>query len=273
MAIVGYIGGIGTGKTLNAAREAIELAIARSRPGAPSILVSNIRLRIEDRYTVNRPVEVVQLAVGRDGIDTDGLTALVESAQECSVCEVRDKFGDVLHLRQPGCQQRAVTILLDEVGILMPARFWQDFPIDLMMELSQSRKGGVEFRYTAQDVEQVDAILRRLSNWVWLCKSFPVSSIMGYESGRHPWLFTLTKWKVKAIEGQRIKPIGRRIRLWSWRWAESYNTRERVKPPAVFRDRQARRREKADRTRPQDAGDPGAAGVASGASGHGFTAA
>lgn len=244
MAIVGYIGGIGTGKTLNAVRDSIDTA-ARRR----AILVSNIRIRPE--LNGGPSIDTRQLAVGHDGIDIEALRSIIDEAQTCHACQELDAYGDRLH-RGPGCQRQGVVLLLDEVGVLMPARFWQDFPIDLVYHLSQSRKNGVDLNYTAQDVEQVDAILRRLTTYVWLLKSFPPASIARAERGRSPWLFLMTKWKAKGIEGAFRKPLGRAWRPWrgqTKRTAGRYSTYELVKPPAVLRERQERKRDRAARAR------------------------
>lgn len=211
--ITGYIGGIGTGKTMNAAREAIETATRRR-----AMLVSNITMTPADAG-----LDVRKLSIGHDGIDLDQLRALI---RECQLSE------------------RGMVLMLDEVGILMPARFWQDFPIDLMYVLSQSRKLGVDLIYTAQDVEQVDATLRRLTTYVWLVKSFPPASIERSEKGKRPWLFVMAKSKVRYIDSQLRAPIGRRFRLYSRKWERTYSTAELVAPPEVFRARSRRRRER-----------------------------
>lgn len=210
MAIWGYIGGIGTGKTMNGAVEAIALAKRRD-----ALILSNIRLELPPG------VEGWRLPMDANGIDMDTVRALVFE------CQARGK---------------GIVLFLDEVGILMPSRFWQDFPIDLIFVLSQSRKLGVDLIYTAQDVEQVDAILRRLTSWVWLVKSYPVGSIERRERGKRPWFFLLTRWKVKSIEGQFKQPIGRRVVRYRRAWEGLYSTDELVQPPEIFRERSRRRR-------------------------------
>lgn len=209
--ITGYIGGIGTGKTMNAVRDAVETA---RRRGAN--LVSNI--------TVTADVgagSVVKLDIGHDGIDLDALMGVIGRSQD---------------------EGRGVVLLLDEVGILMPARFWSDFPIDLVYLLSQSRKEGVDLIYTAQAVEQVDSMLRLLTTYVWLVRCFPSPSIRRQERGKRPWLFIASKWKLAHIEKQGRRALSRRV--WRYRrvWEGSYSTLERVRPPGRFRDRHRKRR-------------------------------
>lgn len=233
--IVGYIGAIGTGKTMNAARDSIELA---RKTGA--CLVSNIRLRDHSMMpafgerAVGGPREIVQLAISHDGIDLEHLRLIIEAAMACGVCFEYDEFGDIKHGGN-GCERWGVVVLLDEVGILMPARFWQSFPIDLMFELSQSRKSGVDFNYTAQDVEQVDAVLRRLSQYVWMVKAFPAGGTS--INKRRPWFFMMAKWKVKHIESERKNPLSRVFRLYRRKWERVYSTSELVRPPERLRKR------------------------------------
>jgi hypothetical protein len=230
--IVGYIGSIGSGKTMNAVRDSVETARRRR-----AVIVSNIRV---SAHTDTKGVRAVhQLAVGHDGIDLEHLRSIIDEAMRCSTCEDRDEFGNIIHGR-PGCERYGVVVLLDEVGILMPARFWQDFPIDLIFELSQSRKSGVDFLYTAQDVEQVDAVLRRLTQYVYMVKVFPVATIERREKGRRPWFFMLTKWKPKHIETQHRSPLGRSFRLYRRHWERAYSTDELVRPPERLRARKRR---------------------------------
>lgn len=231
--IIGYVGGIGTGKTMNAVRDGIETAVRRD-----AVLVSNIRIRSKK---LTRPP--VQLTIGHDGIDIEQLQEVIDAANACSACTVLDEHGDVVH-GAAGCEQYGVVVVLDEVGILMPARFWQDFPIDLIFHLSQSRKGGADFLYTAQDIEQVDAILRRLTTYIWLVKAFPVSSIERTEKGKRPWFFMLAKWKPKHVDSQIKAPIGRKFRLYRRVWERAYSTFELVRPPQRLRDRGKKKRER-----------------------------
>ncbi len=201
--ITGYVGLIGQGKTMLAADDAI--ATARRR-GA--LLASNIALR------PGAGVEFVALLVGDDGLDLGQIDALVQRCKR---------------------EGRGLVILIDEVGIIMPARFWQSFPIGLMFVLSQSRKLALDLIWTSQDVEQVDAFLRRLTQWVYKVRSVPSPSLERREQGKRPWFMVVDKFRPAHVTGAAAdKRLGR-----SWlryrRWREGqYDTDELVHPPLAL---------------------------------------
>jgi hypothetical protein len=236
VAIVAYLGGIGTGKTYNMSRDTVRRARRRRAK-----LVANYRIRPGDG------VEFEQLTMGHDGIDVDRLTAIVDEALACSTCAVLDVFGDPIH-GGADCQRYGLEVVIDEVGILMPARFWQDFPIDLFYQLSQSRKQGANFTYSAQAAAQVDKQLRDLTTYAWLCKVFPGAgdAIERTEQGRRPWLFMLAKHKLLRLENgepARVKPLARSWRRYDRSMEGVYSTFETIKTPAKFRDAQRDRRD------------------------------
>lgn len=198
--ITGYVGLIGQGKTMLAADDAI--ATARRR-GA--LLASNIKLR------PGPDVEFVPLLISDDGLDLGQLDTLVQRCRR---------------------ESRGLVLLIDEVGIIMPARFWQSFPIGLMFVLSQSRKLSLDLIWTSQDVEQVDAFLRRLTQWVYKIKAFPTPSLERRERGKRPWFMTKTTFRpahvTAAANDKRIK----RETVWYRREREElYDTDELVMPP------------------------------------------
>jgi hypothetical protein len=196
--IQGYVGLLGHGKTYLAVRHAGWLA---ERRGA--VLASNIKLDVPG-------VEVVQLATGDDGLDLAELDALVKRCRS---------------------EGRGLVLLLDEVGILMPARMWASFPVSLMFVLSQSRKLRLDLIYTSQDVEQVDAFLRRLTQWVYKVRAWPSPSLERQELGKRPWFFMVSKWRPATVdkEGKRVSRAFVRYRRSSEDW---YNTDELVAPAA-----------------------------------------
>ena len=196
--IQGWVGLLGHGKTMLAVRQAGDLARRRG-----ALLASNIKLDVPG-------VECEQLPTGDDGLDVDALAVLVE------------------RLRGEG---RGLVLLLDEVGILMPARMWASFPVSLMMVLSQSRKLRLDLVYTSQDVEQVDAFLRRLTQWVYKVKAWPGPSIERQEKGKRPWFFTVSTWRPATVDKQG-KRVGRSVVRYRRSWENTYSTDEIVAPAA-----------------------------------------
>lgn len=197
--IEGYVGLIGAGKTMLAVRHAGELA---QRRGA--LLLSNIKL------VPPEGVDFVQLGVGDDGLDMTQLHELLDGARAAG---------------------RGAVLMLDEVGILMPARFWQSFPIRLMHMLSQSRKLSIDLIYTAQDVEQIDTFLRRLTQWIYRVACWPESSVERREKGKRPRFFIVGKWRPTKI-GKRDAREGLVWRRYRRADEGSYDTDELVWPPA-----------------------------------------
>ena len=61
-------------------------------------------------------------------------------------------------------------ILIDEAGTVFDNRSWKEFPKSAMAKFRESRKCQLEIMYTAQDIMDVDLKLRRLTNYVVMCK-------------------------------------------------------------------------------------------------------
>lgn len=205
--IIGRVGLIGNGKTYRATQDALTTA---GRRGA--LFASNIWVRGSLPFaqwqadpTLTRRI---QLSVGEDGFDLDELTAIIEYAHG-------EGSGTVL--------------LLDEIGILMPARFWQSFPVDLMMRISQSRKLRVDVYWTSQDVEDVDSYLRRKTEIVYKTRAWPTPTILRQEQGKRPLFFYESGWAPTQV-GKRDRRRSRGIRLYDRRFEGEYDTDELVMP-------------------------------------------
>jgi hypothetical protein len=221
--IEGFVGLIGAGKTMLSVRHAVDLARTRG-----ALLVSNILVECPG-------VDFVHLGVGDDGVDLEQLRLILEAA--------RGLPGEIVEPAE-GCEgppvilsavePRGVVLLVDEIGIIMPARFWQSFPVDLMFTLSQSRKLGVDLVWTSQDVEQVDAYLRRLTQWVYKVRCVPHSTLVRREAGKRPWFFWVTKWRPGLVD-KKDKRIGRDLVRYRRRWELWYDTDELVRPPERLR--------------------------------------
>jgi hypothetical protein len=120
-------------------------------------------------------------------------------------------------------------VMVDEIGILMPARFWQAFPVDLMQKLSQSRKYRIDFFYSSQDIEDVDSYLRRKTSHVYRMRSFPTPTIDRQERGKRPWFVLETRWRPGSV-GKKDKRLGWRIIRYRRFREGRYDTDEIVAP-------------------------------------------
>lgn len=248
--IEGFVGLIGAGKTMLAVQHAGGLALRRG-----ALLASNIKVDVPG-------VETVQLRLTDDGLDLDQLRTILAGCRGETPAYDRDAVEldpDTLAAKYgpPGDppRRRGLIVLVDEVGVIMPARFWQSFPVDLIYTLSQSRKMGIDFIYTAQDIEQVDSILRRLTQWVYKVRAVPAPTLERRESGRRPWFFVRDQWRPATVDKEGKRIARQRIR-YRRAWELCYDTDELVRPPANIGKRASRSRATAG-SRPQaDAAAP-----------------
>jgi hypothetical protein len=205
--ITGYVGLIGQGKTMLATVEAVTLARRRN-----AILASNI--------LVSAPgVDVHRLSVGDDGLE--GVPELLARSK---------------------AEGRGVVVLADELGIITPARFWQQgMSIDLMWSMSQSRKLGGDMIFTAQNIAQVDSFLRKLTQYVTRVRAVPAPSIERRERGKRPWLYITQRFQPEDADDHRPeKRLARGVVRYRREWEAWYDTDELVHPPSFLRGRRPR---------------------------------
>lgn len=222
--IEGYVGTIGAGKTTLAVQHALTLAKARN-----AVLLSNIPVICNEKdgghdeqgndrgWTETRTVgppwrrrteevwhpseHVIQhelLPMKDDGVDLGALTI--------RAFQLRD-------------EQRGLVLLMDEVGVVMPARLWKDFSVALMWVLQQSRKLACEWIWTAQDPSFVDHQLRSLTSVVHYVRAYPPPSVWRRVRGKRPWVLiasAFTPTNAPRANGETSarsaeKRMGRRI--------------------------------------------------------------
>lgn len=68
---------------------------------------------------------------------------------------------------------RKGVILVDEINLVCPSRFWNKFPPELAYFWSQTRKMELDIYWSSQHIDRVDKIIREISNWVWWLRKFP----------------------------------------------------------------------------------------------------
>lgn len=68
---------------------------------------------------------------------------------------------------------REGVILVDEINLVCPSRWWNKFPPELAYYWSQTRKMKLDIYWSAQHVDRVDKIIREISNFVWIMRKFP----------------------------------------------------------------------------------------------------
>jgi len=192
--IIGVTGLLGAGKTAWATSQVVAAAAKHGY-----MLASNIKLTPPDG------VEFVQLPTGQDGFDLDALYELRVRARE---------------------QRTGLILLLDEVGILLPARFWASFPVPLLQFFVNSRKLHVEVWWISQDEGDVEVSLRRRTQYVFKVRRIPAPKILDPKI-RRPWLLIVTQWQVGQV-GKKDKRISRSLVRWRTAWESWFDTDEIV---------------------------------------------
>lgn len=80
-----------------------------------------------------------------------------------------ETFDDLLRLCSAGDRKRR-HVALDEMGFLLPARLYNQWPQALNLLFLQGRKFGFSLSYSAQAFELVDANIRRVTGYVCRCR-------------------------------------------------------------------------------------------------------
>lgn len=115
-------------------------------------------------------------------------------------------------------------VLIDEAHLWFPARGSLQLPMSWLAGMSQTRKAGWDMYWSAQHENRVDAVVKNITNWMWL------SGAWGNSNG-HPRLFTRTSWEPEKFRKVK-KHASRSWSLYSERVASSYNTHARVEQAA-----------------------------------------
>ena len=103
---------------------------------------------------------------------------------------------------------RPVIFGYDELQNEFNSREYKAFPVSLMTLLTQNRKGnGKQIIYTTQDYETVDKNFRRLTKYVWACKTFlgRLTSVKIFNRED----FEMLSAQVDVNRKAKIRPTGR----------------------------------------------------------------
>ena len=225
--IEGYVGTIGAGKTSLAVQHALMLARARD-----AVLLANIGLRCGPTC--------VGGAAGAFG--ERGAGCLLEHRLLPLTAEGLDMAALMECAFQARASGRGLVLLMDEVGIIMPARLWAKFPVGLMWMIQQSRRVACEWVWTAQDPSFVDKQLRDLTAVVHYVRSYPPPSIWRRSKGKRPWMLVASAYLPNAAPRANgdgtarasLARIGRRFLRYRRRWEGAFDTDEIVLPPSGF---------------------------------------
>lgn len=97
-------------------------------------------------------------------------------------------WGDVLAVRDG-------VLLIDEMGVLAPARAWAKFPPALTLVWTQARKMGLDIHYSTQSLDYVDKYIREVTGAVVACSAWGFGGEVKLFSRRryHGWEYGKSK--------------------------------------------------------------------------------
>lgn len=218
--IEGYVGTIGAGKTTLATQHSLALARARD-----AVLMSNIPVICGPKCY--DPAKVLREGGPLPPYEPEHLLDHRILPMTDSGLDLSSLMATAFQLRD---ERRGLVLFVDEVGVVMPARLWKDFPVALMWLLQQSRKLACEWIWTAQDPSFVEHQLRSLTSVVHYVRSYPPPSIWRRVKGKRPWLLVASAYTPMSAprangEGERReRRIGRRVHRYSRKWEASFDT-------------------------------------------------
>lgn len=198
-----YVGWRGHGKTMLAVERARRLAIRRS-----CSLIANIWVRDEPGLVVERIPLGSAKGSKSAGMDMDWLIDRLWALKE---------------------QKQGAVVLLDEAGVLFSAREWQRFPPELGYLIAQGRRLRVDLVYTSQFIDQVDKILREMTEVAHKVRAWPAPTVLGRETGRRPLIMWTSTYRPSAVD-QAEKRLGRSFMWYRQRRERDYDTDEFVLP-------------------------------------------
>jgi len=119
-------------------------------------------------------------------------------------------------------------VLIDEAGTVFDNRSWKEFPKSAMAKFRESRKCQLEIMYTAQDIMDVDLKLRRLTNYVVMCK---FEKFLGKDFFLRNWCYYSQVIRSDTPQARKEWLAWYEVSLWRefQKFYNMYNTLERVK--------------------------------------------
>jgi zonular occludens toxin Zot len=195
-------------------------------------------------YLLTSWEQVVAIRVARDVFGTAHRLSL----QLDGVKETKDGPEEIWTARPvcavwncEGCS-KGVTVLLDELNLWAPSRFWERLGIGVLNRWAYVRKDGLAILWSAQHEARIDKVAREVTEFMWSCRSLGGAFRLFGRWPIHLQVFHRRKWipalmtdKNRVSEGEGAKAHGAfgldlEIAFW-WslaRAAESYDTYEHV---------------------------------------------
>jgi hypothetical protein len=142
-----------------------------------------------------------------------------------------------------GCS-KGITIVLDELNLWAPSRFWATLGIGVLTRFAYTRKDGIRLVWTAQHEARIDKVAREVTDFIYSCSS--IGGKFTLPSGRvliHLQLFYRRKWipamltdknrlaAGEGVEGGGVSGVLNSQIAWWWsmaKYADRYRTYEHV---------------------------------------------
>ncbi len=213
-----FVGWRGHGKTMLAVERARRLARMRGVP-----LIANIWVAGEEPVVKVRDGVV---SIIRPGIVVERIPLGKAKGSKSAGLDVDWLIDRLWRLKE---EQQGAVVLLDEAGVLFSAREWQHFPAELGYLIAQGRRLRVDLVYTSQFIDQVDKVLRELTEVAHKVRAWPAPTVLGRETGRRPWLMWTSTYRPAQVD-QSEKRLGRAWMRYARRRERVYDTDEFVLP-------------------------------------------
>jgi hypothetical protein len=184
MTIIGIFGAIGSGKSHSQLKYGLMYADKREKQ-----IVANFALNVKEVYRYACLPAYLDSFLGSFRYELHKLIYVLSSSFKKAIGKKPKKFtfkpmlpflkeqiekgrGISWIINPENLQDLMIpesVVLLDEAGIFLNAREFAKTPKELLSDLAQSRKDGVDLIYCAQFDEQIDKQLRLLTQFFWYC--------------------------------------------------------------------------------------------------------
>lgn len=138
--------------------------------------------------------QVIAIRQARDVFDSPHRLQLTLGAS-------RTAEGDAIWSAEPSCLHhvcagcsRGITVVLDELNLWAPSRFWSKLGVGVLNRWAYVRKDGLEIVWTAQHEARIDKVAREVTDFIWTCQSFGGTFDGGLMPAFHLQLFQRRKW-------------------------------------------------------------------------------
>jgi len=114
--------------------------------------------------------QVIAIRQARDVFDAPHRLALAETGVDEENVPTYEARPSCAHYACRGCSG-GITVVLDELNLWAPSRFWSKMGIGVLNRWAYVRKDGMEIVWTAQHEARIDKVAREVTDFIWTCSS------------------------------------------------------------------------------------------------------